>query len=184
MFFEDYNSDFEIFADGTTPYGCGPTLIEIMNNLEITAEKMFEWFSFNNLKANASKCDFFLSPYYPIPVNIQGSIIESSNCEKLLGICIDSNFSFEYRINTICCKASQKLYAWSRIAKYITEDKKRVLFKSFIISQFSYCLIVWICHGRGSNNKINNIHERALRIVYQDKKSNDKSCEKPPIIGY
>ena len=29
-----------------------------------------------------------------------------------------------------------------------------------------------MCHGRGLNNKINNLHERALRIVYQDKKSN------------
>ena len=45
-----------------------------------------------------------------------------------------------------------------------------MLFKSFIILQFSYCPIVWICSGRGLNNKINNIHERALRIVYQDKK--------------
>ena len=27
-----------------------------------------------------------------------------------------------------------------------------------------------MCHSRGLNNKINNIHERALRIVYQDKK--------------
>ena len=28
-----------------------------------------------------------------------------------------------------------------------------------------------MCHGRDLNNKINNLHERALRIVYQDKKS-------------
>ena len=28
-----------------------------------------------------------------------------------------------------------------------------------------------MCHGRGLNNKINNLHERALRTVYQDKKS-------------
>ena len=27
-----------------------------------------------------------------------------------------------------------------------------------------------MCFGRCLNNKINNIHERALRIVYQDKK--------------
>ena len=103
---------------------------------------MFEWFSFNNLKANASKCHLFLSPYQPVSVNIKGSIIESSNCEKLLGIYIDSNFSFEYHINRICRKASQKLHAWSRIAKYISEDKKRMLFKSFIISQVNYCPIV------------------------------------------
>ena len=156
MFFEDYSSDFANFADDTTPYECGPTLNEVMNNLETTTEKMFEWFSFNNLKANASKCHLFLSPYQPVPVNIKGSIIERSNCEKLLGICIDSNFSFEYHINRICSKAIKKLQALSRIAKYISEGKKHMLFKSFIMSQLNYCPIVSMCHGRGLNNKINN----------------------------
>ena len=45
-----------------------------------------------------------------------------------------------------------------------------MLFKSFIILLFSYCPIVWMCFERGVNNKINNIHERALRIFYQGKK--------------
>ena len=81
--FENYSSDFANFADYTTLCECGPTLNEAMNNLEITAEKMFEWFRFNNLKANASKYHMFLSPYQPVLVNIRGSIIESSNCEKL-----------------------------------------------------------------------------------------------------
>ena len=106
-----------------------------MNNLETTAEKMFEWFSFNNLKANTSKCRLFLSPYHPVPVNIQDSINKSSNCEKLLKIYIDSNLSFEYHINRIYCKASQKLHALPRIANYISEKEKRMLFKLFIISQ-------------------------------------------------
>ena len=130
---------------------------------------MFKWFSFNNLKANASKYHLFLSPYLPVSVNIKGSIIESTNCEKLLGIYIDSNFSFGYHINRICCKASQKVHALSGIAKHISEDEKCLLFKSFMISQFNYCLIVWMCYGRSLNNKIKNIHETALRIVYQEK---------------
>ena len=113
-----------------------------MNNLETTTEKMSEWFSFSNLKANASRCHLFFSSYQLVPVNIKGSIIESSNCEKLLGIYIDSIFSFEYHVNRICRKASQKLRALSRITKYISEDKKRIQFKSFIISQFNYCPIV------------------------------------------
>ena len=145
-----------------------------MNDLETTKEKMFKWFNFNNLKANASKCHLFLSLQQPVPVNIKGSVIESSNCEKWLGIYIDSNFSFEYHINRICYKTSQKLYALSNIVKYISEDKKRMLFKSIITSQFNYCPIVWRCYGRGLNNKIKNIHERVFRIVYQDKKSSFK----------
>ena len=32
-----------------------------------------------------------------------------------------------------------------------------------------------MCHERGLNNKINNIHERALGIVYQDKTSSSET---------
>ena len=43
--------------------------------------------------------------------------------------------------------------------------------RAFIQSQFGYCPLVWMCHDRRSNNTINRVHERALRIVYNDKKS-------------
>ena len=99
------------------------------------------------------------------------SLSTCSSIYQRLGIYIDSKFSFRYHINRIRSKTSRKLHALSKIAKYISEDKKCMLFKSFIISQFNYCPIVSMYHGRGLNDKINNIHERALRIVYQDKKN-------------
>ena len=40
--------------------------------------------------------------------------------------------------------------------------------KAFITSQISYCPLIWKFHGRNLNNKINRIHERALRLVYQN----------------
>ena len=40
--------------------------------------------------------------------------------------------------------------------------------KSFIQSQFNYCPLVWMFHNRTLNNKINKLHERALRIVYKN----------------
>ena len=71
MFFEDYSSDFANSADDTTPYECGPTLNEVINNFEMTTEKMFEQFSYNNLRANASKYNLFISPYQPAPINVR-----------------------------------------------------------------------------------------------------------------
>ena len=76
--------------------------------------------------------------------------------------------------NTLCRKASQKLHALSRISQYLSQHKKQILFKTFVMSQFNYCPLVWMCHSRGLNNKTNNIHKRALRIAYQEKKSNLK----------
>ena len=40
--------------------------------------------------------------------------------------------------------------------------------KPFVTSQFGYCLLICVFHSRRLNNKINSIHERALRITYQD----------------
>ena len=105
------------------------------------------------------------------PVNIDALIIKSSNSQKLLGVTMDSNFTFEEHINSLCRKSSQKLHALSRIAQYLSPNKKRILFKTFVTSQFNYCPLVWMCHSRTLNNRINNIHHRALRTVYQDKKS-------------
>ena len=39
---------------------------------------------------------------------------------------------------------------------------------SFVISQFNYCPIIWMYCQRQSNTLINKIHERALRIAYND----------------
>ena len=41
--------------------------------------------------------------------------------------------------------------------------------KAFVESQFGYCPLIWMFHSRELNNKINRIHERALRITYKDK---------------
>ena len=45
-------------------------------------------------------------------------------------------------------------------------DKRRSIMKAFINSQFGYCPLIWMFHNRALNNKINQIHERSLRIVY------------------
>ena len=48
------------------------------------------------------------------------------------------------------------------------------LMKAFITSQFSYCLLIWMLYNRTLNNRINNFHERALRLTYEDNQSSFK----------
>ena len=47
-------------------------------------------------------------------------------------------------------------------------QKRKIIMKSFVTSQLGCCLLIWILHSRRLNNKINSVHERALRITYQD----------------
>ena len=42
---------------------------------------------------------------------------------------------------------------------------------AFFNLQFNYRPVIWICHSRENNNKINRLHERCLIIIYNDKRS-------------
>ena len=71
-------------------------------------------------------------------------------------------------MNTLLKKANEKYHALARVCNYMDTKKRRFLMKAFITSQFSYCNLVWMFHIRDLNNRINKIHERALRIVYKN----------------
>ena len=49
----------------------------------------------------------------------------------------------------------------------MSTHKLRMIMKAFIESQFQYCPLVWMFHSRIINNRINKLHERALRLVYK-----------------
>ena len=53
----------------------------------------------------------------------------------------------------------------------MSKNEAQLLMRSFIMPQFSYCRLTWMCHSRNINNQINKLYECALRLVYNDKSS-------------
>ena len=47
--------------------------------------------------------------------------------------------------------------------------KRLLLLNVLFMSQFNYCQLVWMCHNRTNNNKINRLHERCHRLIHNDK---------------
>ena len=94
--------------------------------------------------------------------------IRNEDSVKLLGIQINNNLNFDYHVNQLCKKPSKKLHALTRVAKYMDRNKQRMLMKAFVSSRFSNCPLIWMFHSRKMEHKINSIHKRALKLVYQD----------------
>ena len=44
----------------------------------------------------------------------------------------------------------------------------RILFKSFFEFQFKYCSLTWMFYSGSTNNRLNHLKERALKLVYDD----------------
>ena len=114
----------------------------------------------------SAKCHLLVTTEKSVSINIDGNNETNKKEQKLLGVNFDSSLSFEGHITGK--KASQKLDAVVRIVNYMDLSKRKVLMKTVITSQFSYCPIIWMFHSRTINNRINNIHERALRLTYKN----------------
>ena len=94
------------------------------------------------MKMNTGKSHLLVSGNVRSKAKIDNNYIESEKEQVLLGIAIDSNLTFENHINNICKKATQKLNALARVAPYMNTQKRRIIMKSFVTSQFGYCPLI------------------------------------------
>ena len=168
------------FADDTTFYTCDQDVHSLINKLEHDIYLAIEWFENNSAKLNQGKCHLLVSgfKYENVRAKIGKTKIWESEKQKLLGVEIDRTLSFDEHIASLCRKAGKKLSVLARLSNFMCTNKKRVLMKAFIESQFSYCPLIWIFHSRGVNNKIHHLHERSLQTVFKDNISSFKDLLK------
>ena len=73
------------YADDNTPFVSGDAPLNVIRSLENAAEKLFEWFANNHVKANHDQPHLLMSTLTPISIKVNDYIIKNSNNEKLLG---------------------------------------------------------------------------------------------------
>ena len=101
-------------------------------------------------------------------LEINGRKTISTSEVILLGIKIDWKMQFNRHVEQLCDSARKKVGALMRLRNKLDVEQKLILYNSFIKSQFDYCPIVWLFHGKVANQQINRIHKRALKAVYND----------------
>ena len=162
-------SNIANYADDNSPYACKENTNLVIIQLQEDSNKLLRWFSYNSLKANPDKFHLIVNDIdETISMMVGQHKICNSNNQKLLGVIIDNKLTFNEHVISLCKKATQKLHALTRVSRFMDTGKKRTIMKSFITSHFSYCPLIWMLHSRTLNTRINRIHERSLRIVYND----------------
>ena len=172
IFFFINESTLTNYADDNTPYAVNPNLDALINSLIKDTTTLIQWFDNNYFKMNTDKCHLLITNHKDdVTAIIAGETINCQNSVKLLGINIDNKLDFNEHVSNICKKVSIKLHALARISHFLSTDKLKLVMKAFIESQFGYCPLIWMFHSRTLNNRINRLHERALRLAYKDRKS-------------
>ena len=128
LFFFLKNIDICNFADDTATYISDESLENVLESLEKNSMLHMPWFG--NIKLNTDICHLIVSGY--------------KHEQLLANIRIEI---FDKNVLKFCSKANQKICSLSRMAKLLSFNKRKKLFKAFEESQFKYCQIVWIFHS-------------------------------------
>ena len=158
------------FADDTTSFVCDKSLEVVLHKLESNADNAIQWFQKNHMKMNPDKCNLLIAghKWEHVWATVGDTKIWENDRVKLLGVTIDNKLRFDSHLSEVCRKAENKLSALTRIFRFLSFDKRRLLVKAFFESQFKYCSLAWMFCSRTTNNKINSLHKRALRLIYED----------------
>ena len=97
LFFIVKEIDFASYADDNIPFVSGDRLDDVLDSLENTGLKLFDWFYDNQMKANPGKYHLLKSAAASIAIKIKDSEILNSENEKLLGVIIDNKLNFIYK---------------------------------------------------------------------------------------
>ena len=147
------------FADDTTFFACDKDLSSLINRLEHNSLLATELFENNHMKLNQEKCHLLVSGYKHenIWARIGQTKIWERRKQKLLGLEIGSNLNFDLYVSSLCQKTGKNLSALVPLSNFMSLNQRRTLMKMFIESQFGYCPLIWMFHGRIVNKKIKHL---------------------------
>ena len=148
---------------------------EVLDALTLDGKISIKWFNENGMQANPDKFQFLaISSKTENDFQLSLSpdtVIKSEEHVNALGVIIDNKLNFTEHISAVCKKAARQLNALARISNYLDIKSRKIIYQSFVASNFNYCPLVWHFCGKVNNSKLEKIQERALKIIYKDYES-------------
>ena len=163
------------YADDNTISYCNNDISMTKHALENDCTLLNEWFCKNMMKANPEKFQVIFigkhiqsSEHY---ITIEEHKIYGSSSVNVLVIELDQDLNFNDHIMNICSKSARQMNALSRIRSQLDIRSRLCVYNSYIVSNFNYCITVWMFTNKKNMAKLDKVNERAVRLIYNDKTS-------------
>ena len=136
FFYEIQHSQVGNFADDDTSFEYGQNLDSVALSIESDMKAAMCWYKNKEMVANPEKFQLMfiaLKDDIKLCIDVNGIVVQMTDCVKLLGVTIDSMLHFNQHVQSICKKASNKVRASSRITPNLEDEKNVMLCNSFLL---------------------------------------------------
>ena len=120
--------------------------------LKLDTNTAIGWFELNCMDANPSKFQgIILGKDVPqsMTLSAQGHNITLSNHLKVLSVTPDHKLKFDMHIDSICLSASRQINAMKRLSRFLDQDSRVLIYRSFVLSNFKFSQTTWIFLWKG-----------------------------------
>ena len=86
---------------------------------------------------------------------------------ELLAVVIDDALNLNTHVSKISKEVGKQLDVICRLRNVLSSSSKLCLYNSFVMSYFTYCSSIWHNCLKSNSDKLDKLHERALRYIYK-----------------
>ena len=143
LFYVKINGQIMNYADDNHLCNANINLTDLQCDMEKDADSAVIWFNDNNMAANPDKFQTIVMSKpggEELPLTVMGNDISVTHEIISLGVTLDDKLYFKSHVTTICHRASRQINSFKRFAKLLTEEKRLMVYKCFILSNFLYLL--------------------------------------------
>ena len=161
------------YADDNTLSASENNVNDLITTLEKGGEEAIDWLSKNKMIPNPDKFKAIIlkkdrSDTSNMNLKIDNQEIKTASSVELIGIKLDNKLSFKEHISDLCKAAGAKLNAIKRLGNKLDQKERKLLIDAHVISYFNCCSTVWHFCGKVEIHKMEKLHERSIRFIYNE----------------
>lgn len=166
------SSGCKMYADDTKVYSCVDDS-EKASVLQEDLDKLVDWADRWQLRFNSDKCTVLHlgngNDRHMYQMRNHGRVdkvdLQASECERDLGIQVDSDLKFSKHIETQVNKANRLLGLVRRSYEYLDCETMKLLFTAIVRPHLEFGNVVWAPHLEKDKKLIEGVLRRATRVV-------------------
>ena len=173
LYLKNNTSTIDLYADDTTIYS-GSDKLMLERNLQKSLDCLQIRCRENGMILNTDKTKVMLITSRQKRINLNNAVlnlqyndidIDITTCDKILGIHVDNNLTWNDHINFLSKKLSSHLWLLSKIRIYLSIEHRVLFYNAYIKPHIDYCSLIWSNTSSTNISKITRLQRRACKLI-------------------
>ena len=174
LYIQSTSTSVDLYADDTYFYCSSHDKLVLERKLQASLDCLQRWCHENGMVLNTDKTKVMLitsrqkrTVLNDAVLNLQYSDIDISmtTCDKILGIQVDENLTWNSHFNFLSKKLSSYMWLLSKVRTYLSTEHRVLFYNAYIKPHLDYCSLIWSNTSNININKISRLQRRSCKLI-------------------